>query len=71
MKTIPQPSDTNAQAERIAMSLETDGPRSLREMELEVEGDGREWMRSKKLVTTAMGMNSGSQLDDGGAKLRR
>jgi hypothetical protein len=29
------------------MSSETDGPRSLREMELEVEVEGREWMRRR------------------------
>ena len=29
------------------MSSETDGPRSLREMELEVEAEGREWMRRR------------------------
>ena len=29
------------------MSSETDAPRSLREMELEVEVEGREWMRRR------------------------
>ena len=29
------------------MNSETDGPRSLREMELEVEAEGREWMRRR------------------------
>jgi hypothetical protein len=29
------------------MSSETDGSRSLREMELEVEAEGREWMRRR------------------------
>lgn len=29
------------------MSSEADGPRSLREMELEVEAEGREWMRRR------------------------
>ena len=29
------------------MSSETDGPRSLREMEMEVEAEGREWMRRR------------------------
>ena len=29
------------------MSSETDGPRTLREMELEVEAEGREWMRRR------------------------
>jgi hypothetical protein len=29
------------------MSSETDAPRSLREMELEVEAEGREWMRRR------------------------
>jgi hypothetical protein len=29
------------------MSSETDGPRTLREMELEVEAEGREWMRHR------------------------
>ena len=29
------------------MNSETDGPRSLRDMELEVEAEGREWMRHR------------------------
>jgi hypothetical protein len=29
------------------MSSETDTPRSLREMEMEVEAEGREWMRRR------------------------
>lgn len=29
------------------MNSETDGPRSLREMELAVEAEGREWMRRR------------------------
>jgi hypothetical protein len=29
------------------MSSETDGARSLRELELEVEAEGREWMRRR------------------------
>lgn len=29
------------------MSLEADVPRSLRELELEVEAEGREWMRRR------------------------
>jgi len=29
------------------MKLETDGPGFLREMELEVEAEGREWMRQR------------------------
>jgi hypothetical protein len=33
--------------ERIPMSAEKTGPRTLREMELEVEAEGREWMRRR------------------------
>jgi len=29
------------------MSSEIDGPRTLREMEMEVEAEGREWMRHR------------------------
>jgi hypothetical protein len=34
------------------MSLEQDAPRSLREMELAVEAEGREWMR-RRLTASA------------------
>jgi hypothetical protein len=41
------PSNRNQNNERHTMSSETDAPRWLREMELEVEAEGREWMRRR------------------------
>jgi hypothetical protein len=44
---VPHPSSNETSNERNSMSSEADVPRSLRDLELEVEAEGREWMRRR------------------------